>query len=61
MLTETIKGISYMNNYAIGVFDSGMGGLTAVKELNALMPTRTSYISETPQGSHTAAEAVKLC
>ena len=38
MLTETIKGISYMNNYAIGVFDSGMGGLTAVKELNALMP-----------------------
>lgn len=26
------------SNYAIGVFDSGMGGLTAVKELNALLP-----------------------
>lgn len=39
MLKETIKGNIFMNNnYAIGVFDSGMGGLTAVKELNALMP-----------------------
>lgn len=27
-----------MNNAAIGVFDSGMGGLTCVKELNRLMP-----------------------
>ena len=27
-----------MNNAAIGVFDSGMGGLTCVKELNELMP-----------------------
>ncbi len=27
-----------MNNSAIGVFDSGMGGLTCVKELNKLMP-----------------------
>jgi len=27
-----------MNNDAIGVFDSGIGGLTAVKELNKLMP-----------------------
>ena len=27
-----------MNNSAIGVFDSGMGGLTCVKELNRLMP-----------------------
>ncbi|MGN1403171.1 MAG: glutamate racemase [Ruminococcus sp.] len=27
-----------MKNDAIGVFDSGMGGLTAVKELNALLP-----------------------
>lgn len=26
------------NDYAIGVFDSGMGGLTAVKELNSLLP-----------------------
>ncbi len=27
-----------MNNSAIGVFDSGMGGLTCVKELSKLMP-----------------------
>ncbi len=27
-----------MRNDAIGVFDSGMGGLTTVKELNALLP-----------------------
>jgi glutamate racemase len=27
-----------MNNDAIGVFDSGIGGLTCVKELNRLMP-----------------------
>ncbi len=27
-----------MNNAAIGVFDSGMGGLTCVKELNEIMP-----------------------
>lgn len=27
-----------MNNDAIGVFDSGLGGLTAVKELQALLP-----------------------
>ena len=27
-----------MKNDAIGVFDSGMGGLTTVKELNRLLP-----------------------
>ena len=27
-----------MKNYAIGVFDSGMGGLTTVKELNSILP-----------------------
>ncbi len=27
-----------MNNASIGVFDSGLGGLTCVKELNSLMP-----------------------
>ncbi len=27
-----------MNNDAIGVFDSGLGGLTAVKELNRILP-----------------------
>ncbi len=27
-----------MNNQAIGIFDSGIGGLTCVKEINALLP-----------------------
>ena len=27
-----------MDNRAIGVFDSGLGGLTAVRRLHALMP-----------------------
>lgn len=44
-----------MKNYAIGVFDSGMGGLTAVKELNALMPNEDIiYFGDTariPYGS----------
>lgn len=44
-----------MNNYAIGVFDSGMGGLTAVKELNALLPNEDIiYFGDTariPYGS----------
>ena len=30
--------IESMKNDAIGVFDSGMGGLTTVKELNQLLP-----------------------
>lgn len=44
-----------MNSYAIGVFDSGMGGLTAVKELNALLPNEDIiYFGDTariPYGS----------
>ena len=63
MLTETIKGISYMNNYAIGVFDSGMGGLTAVKELNALMPDEDIiYFGDTariPYGSRSRETVLK--
>ena len=42
-------------DYAIGVFDSGMGGLTAVKELNALLPCEdVIYFGDTariPYGS----------
>lgn len=30
--------VVFMNNAAIGVFDSGLGGLTCVKELNKLIP-----------------------
>ena len=35
-----------MKNDAIGVFDSGMGGLTAVKELNAILRELPLSISE---------------
>lgn len=44
-----------MNNYAIGVFDSGVGGLTAVRELNKIMPNENIiYFGDTariPYGS----------
>ncbi|MBP2646110.1 MAG: murI [Firmicutes bacterium] len=44
-----------MNNAAIGVFDSGVGGLTVVKELAALMPReKIIYFGDTaraPYGS----------
>lgn len=44
-----------MRNDAIGVFDSGMGGLTTVKELNALLPQENIiYFGDTariPYGS----------
>lgn len=44
-----------IKNYAIGVFDSGMGGLTAVKELNRILPNEDIiYFGDTariPYGS----------
>lgn len=37
-----------MNNRAIGVFDSGIGGLTTVKELNELLPNENIiYLGDT--------------
>lgn len=37
-----------MNNDAIGVFDSGIGGLTAVRELNAILPNENIiYLGDT--------------
>ena len=52
-----------MNENAIGVFDSGIGGLTVVKELVKLMPEENLvYFGDTarvPYGSHSA-ETVKL-
>ena len=37
-----------MNNYAIGVFDSGTGGLTTVKALNELLPNENIiYLGDT--------------
>lgn len=44
-----------MNNAAIGVFDSGVGGLTCVKELIKLLPNENIvYLGDTarvPYGS----------
>ena len=44
-----------MKDYAIGVFDSGMGGLTAVQELNRILPNENIiYFGDTariPYGS----------
>lgn len=44
-----------IKDYAIGVFDSGMGGLTAVKELNRILPNENIiYFGDTariPYGS----------
>ena len=33
-----LTGGFYMSNQPIGVFDSGLGGLTAVKQLRSIMP-----------------------
>jgi glutamate racemase len=52
-----------MNNYAIGVFDSGMGGLTTVKELNAILPNENIiYFGDTariPYGSRSKETILK--
>ena len=51
--------IESMKNDAIGVFDSGMGGLTTVKELNQLYRMRILFILEILPVFHTAAAARK--
>ena len=52
-----------MNNDAIGVFDSGIGGLTAVKELNNLLPNENIiYFGDTarvPYGSRSRETVMK--
>ena len=50
-----------MRNDAIGVFDSGMGGLTAVKELNAILPHENIIYLAIPPGFLTAAAARRQC
>ncbi len=57
--SDVLKGGSYMNNNVIGVFDSGLGGLTAVKEIMNILPNedivyfgdtgRVPYGSRSPQ------------
>lgn len=52
-----------MNNDAIGVFDSGVGGLTAVMELNKLLPNENIiYFGDTariPYGSRSRETVIK--
>lgn len=51
------------NNFAIGVFDSGIGGLTAVKELNKILPNENIiYFGDTariPYGSRSRETILK--
>ncbi len=53
-----------MNNKGIGVFDSGLGGLTVVKEIMALMPKeRIFYLGDTartPYGTKTKETIVRF-
>lgn len=62
MLQESNNEIN-MKNDAIGVFDSGMGGLTAVRELNALLPHENIiYFGDTarlPYGSRSNATILR--
>ena len=52
-----------MNNYAIGVFDSGIGGLTTVKALNELLPNENIiYLGDTariPYGTRSNETIIK--
>ena len=52
-----------MDNRAIGVFDSGLGGLTAVKELHNLLPNENIvYLGDTgrvPYGSRSRETIIK--
>ncbi|MBO5454620.1 MAG: glutamate racemase [Clostridia bacterium] len=52
-----------MNNKAIGVFDSGLGGLTAVKEIMEIMPNESVvYFGDTgrvPYGSRSEETIIK--
>lgn len=44
-----------MDTRPIGVFDSGLGGLTAVRQLRRVLPVRTSSTSVTRAACPTAA------
>ena len=52
-----------MRNHAIGVFDSGLGGLTCVKELKRLLPNESIiYFGDTgrvPYGTRSKETIVK--
>ncbi|MFD0965119.1 glutamate racemase [Pseudofulvibacter geojedonensis] len=54
-----------MNNHPIGIFDSGIGGLSIWKEIHSLMPyEKTIYLADSinaPYGQKTKQEIVELC
>ena len=54
-----------MDNRAIGIFDSGLGGLTAAKALRELMPDENIlYFSDSgrmPYGSRSAEQLCEIC
>ena len=47
-----------MDNRPIGIFDSGLGGLTCVREVMNIMPGEDITISETRAECPTAREAL---
>ena len=49
-----------MDNRPIGIFDSGLGGLTAVKEILSILHKKTSYTLEIPDVCLMVHEAKKL-
>ena len=65
---EALRGFDFMDNRPIGVFDSGLGGLTAVRELRRILPGediiffgdtgRVPYGSRSP---HIIKEYAKQC
>lgn len=54
-----------MDNRAIGIFDSGVGGVTVLKELQKLLPNENfAYIGDTasfPYGSKSKKTIIELC
>lgn len=54
-----------MDNHPIGIFDSGVGGTSIWKEINALLPhEHTVYLADSknaPYGEKSKAEIVELC
>ncbi|MBD0852243.1 glutamate racemase [Maribacter arenosus] len=54
-----------MNNHPIGIFDSGVGGTSIWKEINALLPhEHTVYLADSknaPYGEKSKDEIIELC
>ena len=61
----TVNKNSPLNNQAIGVMDSGVGGISVLKRIHALLPNESLiYFADSkyaPYGSKTAAEITARC